>query len=788
MMRKTSAMAGGITTALLLLLWVVAGTAAAQQRAEPQQTPASLPGAVIPVAEVAAQATEVTKLLRMWSAQIIPSPAIDTIHQVLPEASGTIDLELAATSTMLQGQPTLELLQTQQQLWQRRQLQTTGWLHALTGWATHLQEVGHRLTDLRTTWSTTRAAAQQAQAPEPILQQIDTTLAALAAAQTPLETQRTAALDLQSRVAHEVARCEKMLAQITQGQQQAVTGLLVRDGLPLWRAVLWTEARTALPARARQVAITYWSDILHYVRDPAAGLPLHAGLCLVLALVFGAARQQSQRWQATGEAAAAALSVFQHPVTAALLVTLLIATSPFAQIPLTVREVFYIVALLPMLLLTQPVVAASVVPWLYALGGLFALDIVLQALAGTPRLGQVLLVGETLLGIIVAGWMLGHLRRVPGATTRQSEVVALRLGTWLFVLTFAVGLVASSLGYGRLARLMTSGILVGGILALTLAASVRVLNGVLACALRVWPLQTLHLVQHHRDLLERRLSRMLVWLAMLGWVIRYLNYVGLLEPVLSLGYAVLAARLERGTISLSVGDILAFGLTVLGAYLLSAFLRFVLDEDVYPRLRITAGQSYAASSLLHYVLLAVGVVVGLGVLGVDMTRMTVLVGAFGVGIGFGMQSVVNNFVSGLILLFERPIHVGDVVELGALQGVVRRIGIRASVVHTSQGADIIVPNSHLVTEQVTNWTLTDQLRRIDLQVGVNYGAVPHQVIALLETVAQAHPQVLPEPPPQAFFMGYGDSGINFALQAWPNHFHHWLQVKSDLTTAVYEAV
>jgi potassium efflux system protein len=788
MMRKTSAMAGGSTTVLLLLLCVVAGTAVAQQSTESQQTPASAPGAVIPVEEVATQATEVAQLLRTLSAQVVPSPAIDAIHRVLPEASGTIALERAATSTMLQGQPTLELLQTQQQLWQRRHLQMTGWLHVLTGQATHLQEVGHRLTALHTTWTATRAAAQQAQTPEPILQQIDATLAAIAAAQTPLEAQRMAVLNLQSRVAHEAARCEKVLAQIAQVQQQAVTGMLVRDGLPLWRAALWTEARTALPEHVRQVATACWSDILRYVRDPAEGLPLHAGLCLVLALAFGAVRRQSQRWQTASEAASSALGVFQHPIAAALLVTLLIATSPFAQIPFTVREVLDIVGFLPMLLLLQPVVAASVVPGLYALGGLFALDIVLQAFAVVPQLGQVLLVGETLVGIIVAWWMLGHLRRAPGATARPSGLSALRLGTWLFLLTFAAGLVASSLGYGRLARLMTSGILAGGILALTLAASFRVLNGVLAGALRVWPLQALHLVRHHRDRLERRLSRVLVWLVVLSWVVRYLNYVGLLEPVLASGYAVLTAKLERGAISLSVSDVLAFGLTVLGAYLLSVFLRFVLNEDIYPRMSITSGQSYAVSSLLHYIILALGFVVGLGLLGVDMSRVTVLASAFGVGIGFGMQSVVNNFVSGLILLFERPIHVGDAVELGALQGVVRRIGIRASVVHTWQGADIIVPNSQMVTEQVTNWTLTDQLRRIDLPVGVNYGAVPQHVIALLETVARAHPQVLPEPPPRAFFMGYGDSAINFTLFAWPDHFNHWLQVKSDLTVAVYEAV
>ena len=248
---------------------------------------------MIPVAEVATQATEVSKLLRTLSAKVVPSPAIDTIHRVLPEVSGTIDLELAATSTMLQGQPTLELLQTQQQLWQRRQLQMTGWLHVLTGRATQLQEVLNRLDrpahDLDRD-PRCRAAGAGARADPPA----DRRHAGRHCRRHrhPWQAQRTAVLDLQSRVAHEVARCEQVLAQIAQVQQQAVTGMLVRDGLPLWRAALWAEARTALPERVRQVATAYWADILHYVRDPAEGLPLHAGLFLVLVLAFGAARRQ----------------------------------------------------------------------------------------------------------------------------------------------------------------------------------------------------------------------------------------------------------------------------------------------------------------------------------------------------------------------------------------------------------------------------------------------------------------------------------------------------------------
>ena len=259
-------------------------------------------------------------------------------------------------------------------------------------------------------------------------------------------------------------------------------------------------------------------------------------------------------------------------------------------------------------------------------------------------------------------------------------------------------------------------------------------------------------------------------------------------PTWSLIRQVLEAKLERGAITVSVGGVLEFVLTVWVAYLLSAFIRFILQEDVYPRISIAPGLSYATSSLLNYIILSLGFVAALGVLGVDFSKVTILAGAFGVGIGFGLQGVVNNFVSGLILLFERPIHVGDTVEVGDLQGMVQRIGIRASVIHTGAGADIIVPNSQLVTDKVTNWTLSDRLRRVDLPVGINYGADPKKVIELLEQTARAHPEVLREPAPRALFMGYGDSAINFELRVWPIHFNQATQVRSDLAASVYDAV
>ncbi len=147
-------------------------------------------------------------------------------------------------------------------------------------------------------------------------------------------------------------------------------------------------------------------------------------------------------------------------------------------------------------------------------------------------------------------------------------------------------------------------------------------------------------------------------------------------------------------------------------------------EELYPRIGLSRGISYAVSSLLNYVIITLGCVLALAALGVDVSKATILAGVFGVGIGFGLQTVVNNFVSGLILLFERPVYVGDTVAIGDLTGEVRRIGMRASTARTGKGSDIIAPNSELVAQRLTNWTLTDRLRRIDIPVGANYGAPP----------------------------------------------------------------
>jgi potassium efflux system protein len=180
--------------------------------------------------------------------------------------------------------------------------------------------------------------------------------------------------------------------------------------------------------------------------------------------------------------------------------------------------------------------------------------------------------------------------------------------------------------------------------------------------------------------------------------------------------------------------------------------------------------------------------VALAFLGFNLDRFAVIAGAFGVGIGFGMQAIVNNFVSGLILLFERPLRVNDRVQIGEVTGEIKRIGFRSSTVRTFEGAELIVPNSILVSETVTNWTLSDRLRRIDVQVGVAYGTDVRQVLDLLLGVAKQHAQVIDDPAPVSLFLGFGDSSLNFELRAWTERVEDWIQIRSELTVGIGDAL
>jgi potassium efflux system protein len=307
-------------------------------------------------------------------------------------------------------------------------------------------------------------------------------------------------------------------------------------------------------------------------------------------------------------------------------------------------------------------------------------------------------------------------------------------------------------------------------------------------ALEMQPLASLRVVSLHRELLKQRSSVVLQFLAVFLWLRLLLGFFGLVAPLMAALRAALTASLTIGSLSISLGSVLAFLLAIWASVLVSRFVRFVLEEDVYGHLALERGIPYAISTMLHYAILLLGFFLALGALGIDLTKITILAGAFSVGVGFGLQNVINNFVSGLILLFERPINIGDIIEVGGNIGEVRRIGIRASIIRTTNGSEVIVPNGLLISGQVTNWTLSDRGRAVEVSVSVAASADLHHVADLLKRIATDHPDVAKEPPPQVHVVSIAATAAAFQVRVWTERNEAWAQVRSDLSVAINETL
>ncbi|MGQ9607256.1 MAG: mechanosensitive ion channel domain-containing protein [Thermogutta sp.] len=218
--------------------------------------------------------------------------------------------------------------------------------------------------------------------------------------------------------------------------------------------------------------------------------------------------------------------------------------------------------------------------------------------------------------------------------------------------------------------------------------------------------------------------------------------------------------------AITLGDLLLAGLILAAGFVAARNISGLMEIALPPKVRGDTGLRYAIDTLTGYCVTIVAIVWAFGRLGIGWSQVQWLVAAVGVGLGFGLQEIFANFVSGLILLFERPIRVGDVVTLGEYSGVVSRIRIRATTLLNFERKELIVPNKDLITGRILNWTLSDAVNRVEVAVGVAYGTNPDRVIEILTQVAEENPYVTKDIPPAVLFAGFGDSSLNFKLFAY----------------------
>jgi small-conductance mechanosensitive channel len=245
---------------------------------------------------------------------------------------------------------------------------------------------------------------------------------------------------------------------------------------------------------------------------------------------------------------------------------------------------------------------------------------------------------------------------------------------------------------------------------------------------------------------------------------------------------------QLGQTWISLATMVEFIVVTAIVILLSRLIRHLLRTRVLAHTKLDLGQQYAIARIASYVVLVIGLLIGVETVGVNLSSLAMIAGALGVGIGFGLQNIVSNFVSGLVILAERPIQIGDRVDLGNdTVGKVVRIGARATHVLTNDNIMVIVPNSEFISGRVVNWTHIDPRVRLRINVGVSYSSDPHLVEKLLVEVAEANPNVLKNPAPAVVFKEFGDNSLNFELRVWSvDMAHRPGTLESQLNFAIWD--
>ncbi len=378
-----------------------------------------------------------------------------------------------------------------------------------------------------------------------------------------------------------------------------------------------------------------------------------------------------------------------------------------------------------------------------------------------------------LLGMLLCLWR-------SAASARRGDVRlytrALRLGALLCLLI----LIAEMGGYSALSAHLLESSLKTILIVLAGWMLMVMLRGFLELAICSPPLKNIpflqvksHIIISRSALLTNLFAAILTGTFILvAWRV-YSDPAEAIQAVWSFGVTL-------GSRQITVGLILAAAALLYCAFLISWAVQAMLMEGLFTKRELQVGVRISMARLVHYGFVFLGFFLAMLTLGVQLREFTIIAGALGVGIGFGLQGIVNNFVSGLILLFERPIKVGDHIELGEQRAEVKRIGLRATLVQTSDRSEIVVPNSDLISSQVTNWTLSDQYAGIRIPVGVAYGSDVPRVMQTLLDCAQEHVQVAENPAPQVLFMGFGESSLGFELRGWISEVDNMLQIKSEL--------
>jgi len=361
----------------------------------------------------------------------------------------------------------------------------------------------------------------------------------------------------------------------------------------------------------------------------------------------------------------------------------------------------------------------------------------------------------------------------------------IRIISPIYIFISIIGIIGNIIGMVSLSSFVIRGVLYSTILGFVVFLVVRIMTSLVIVLFNFRKTPNIQTLSTIIDVSNRRIQPALHWFGVFIWLKFTLRSFGLHDPFINRIKELMQEEWLVGEVTISLGGIIAFS-SIVAVTLLLAKLIGNIFQDEWVINMLPRGASSAMSLMLKILVVCVGFYLALTAIGLDFSKLSLLIGALGVGIGFGLQNVVSNFISGLILAFERPINIGDSIEIDQEMGVVTNIGVRSSNIRTYSGAEAIIPNGDLISKKVVNWTLSNRDRRSKILMKTAPSADPNKVIELFNSIASENEYTFKTPTPKTYFYGYDETGnLSFALLFWTT-FSDTLKTDHAVSLSIFE--
>ena len=647
------------------------------------------------------------------------------------------------------------------------------------------------LNDLKTLWELTQNLEREEPLPAQVSERIATNLENVNNLINDLNDRNNALLTKQDELTGALIYIDEVMNVIAKTENSLKLQIYTIDSPPIWH--LLESEKDSIPFRTKVINIIdeHNSNFKSFTKNYEYNIYAHLGLFVILVILLFYAKNDVNKWSDEKRDSAIAYSMYilSRPIQSALLVSLLLTRLFYPEAPEDVFDYYLVFIVIPILTILPGLIPSLDKKYFYFIGGIFVLFQLGDYFSDIVFVDRLLLFINSLVTLVIIIFLIKSRKSIieKDPTLKWGFVFAiLKISAFLLV----VSLLSNIIGNTVLAKIISQGTLAmiyGGTLIYTAAL---VLKSLLSLLIQHETISKLNMIQNYPDEVKHHIFRTIRIVAVLFWLYITLSGFMLYEPFYLWLENIFTKEWQPwdGSVVISLGSILAFFVTLWIALTLSKFIRFILQDEILTHFDMPRGVPGAISMIVRLVLITLGFILAFGAAKIDMSNIAIIFGALGVGIGFGLQNIFNNLVSGLILAFERPIQTGDIIQISNLNlmGEVKEIGIRASTVRTFDGAEVVVPNGNLISNEMINWTLSDHRRRQEIIVGVAYGTDTKKVLEILNEVVPEQENVLKNPPPLIIFIGFGESSLDFRVLFW-THFDNGLGTKSRVGTAIDEA-